>query len=102
MTFSDIQKTQSNYSPSMVPYNSNEKMKLEVQKATGEMWVNKQGHAACNGPAVFHLLIRYFFVCRMTLTAFSCSAHLLSSQFSSAFYSGLCVCAKSYFQGVQS
>ena len=42
-------------------------------------WSQKQGHAACNGPAVFSPLHSLIFVCRMTLTAFSWSAHLLSS-----------------------
>ena len=54
----------------------------------------KQGHAACNGPAVFSPFQSQIFLCRMTLTAFSLSAHLFSSSFWSAFYSVLCLLSR--------
>ena len=62
-----------------------------IHKLDGQRHVKKQGHAACNGPAVFSPFHSQIFVSFATLTAFSWSAHLLSSSFWSAFYSVLCL-----------
>ena len=42
----------------------------DAQALVRDPFKQKQGHAACNGPAVFSLLHSLIFVCRMTVTAF--------------------------------